>query len=98
MNAQTKMSEKGQIVIPKDVRERLGLLPGDRLDVIERLDGVLLRKPSIKSGESFDRITARIHARMEKYRQPPLSIEDMGRVIDEAAADHAVTRDERARD
>ncbi|AOH86447.1 hypothetical protein AWL63_02435 [Sphingomonas panacis] len=97
MTAQTKMSEKGQVVIPKDVRDRLRLAPGDRLEVIERPDGVLLRKPSLKSGESFEAITARIHARISKYRQPPLSIEEMGRAIDEAAAEHAAMRDERAR-
>jgi len=76
MNAQTKMSEKGQVVIPKDVRERLGFLPGDRLDVEERADGVLLRKAPMKSGESFEAITARLRARIH-YDGPPVSIEDM---------------------
>lgn len=97
MNAHTKMSEKGQVVIPKEVRDRLHLAPGDRLDVIERPDGVLLRKPTSKSGESFETITARIHARMAEYRQLPLSIEEMDRVIGETAASHAAVRDERAR-
>jgi AbrB family looped-hinge helix DNA binding protein len=37
----TTMSSKGQVVIPKAMRERLGLKPGDVLDV-EEVDGALL--------------------------------------------------------
>ena len=82
MNAQTKMSEKGQVVIPKDVRDRLRLAPGDKFEVVERPDGVLLRKASTKSGESFETITARIHAITAKYRRfPPPSIEDMNQAV-----------------
>lgn len=82
MNAHTKMSEKGQVVIPKDVRDRLRFAPGDRLEVVERPDGVLLRKPSENSGESFEEITARIRARV-KYDGPPVTIEEMNGAIAE---------------
>nr|WP_218625262.1 AbrB/MazE/SpoVT family DNA-binding domain-containing protein [Sphingomonas sp. dw_22] len=74
------MSAKGQVVIPKDVRERLHFGPGDRLDVVERPDGVLLRKVGAKSGESFEKITARIRA-IIRYDGPPVSIEEMDRAI-----------------
>jgi AbrB family looped-hinge helix DNA binding protein len=82
MNAHTRLSEKGQVVIPKDVRDRLHLVPGDRLDVIERADGVLLRKAAVKSGESFETITARIRSRV-RYDGPPVSIEEMRTAIDD---------------
>jgi AbrB family looped-hinge helix DNA binding protein len=83
MNAHTTLSEKGQVVIPKDVRDRLRLVPGDRLEVVERPDGVLLRKrASTKSGETFQQITARIRSRI-KYDGPAVSIEDMDRAITE---------------
>lgn len=82
MNAQTSVSAKGQIVIPKDVRERLRFAVGDRLDVIERPDGVFLRKRTKKSGETFEEITKRIRARVD-YSGPALSIEDMGQAIDD---------------
>jgi AbrB family looped-hinge helix DNA binding protein len=39
----TTVSSKGQVVIPKTVRERLGLKPGDVLEV-EEVDGALLLK------------------------------------------------------
>ncbi|HXR29162.1 MAG TPA: AbrB/MazE/SpoVT family DNA-binding domain-containing protein [Solirubrobacteraceae bacterium] len=37
----TKVSEKGQITLPKPLRERLGIRPGDHLDVTEE-DGRLV--------------------------------------------------------
>ena len=82
MHGTTHMSEKGQVVIPKATRDRLKLVKGERLDVIERPDGVLLRiQPKIKKGD-FEEITARIRAR-NTYRGPPVSVEDMDAAIAE---------------
>ena len=39
----TKLSSKGQIVIPKNVRQRNNWREGQEFDVIERAEGVLLR-------------------------------------------------------
>lgn len=42
--AKTRITSKGQVTIPKHVRERLGIRPGDELEFIEE-DGVFkLRK------------------------------------------------------
>lgn len=83
MNATTHMSEKGQVVIPKATRDRLRLVKGEPLEVIERPDGVFLRmRPKVKKGD-FDEITARIHA-LNTYHGPPIAIEDMNKAIDEA--------------
>ena len=43
MNDVTRLSAKGQIVIPKDVRDRLGWAQGRDLEVIPMGDGVMLR-------------------------------------------------------
>lgn len=41
MTTSVKMSSKNQIVVPKEAREALGLVPGDRLLVTVRRDGVV---------------------------------------------------------
>ncbi len=40
VSAQTTMTSKGQIVLAKEVRDRLGLKPGDK--IMEVLDGRML--------------------------------------------------------
>jgi AbrB family looped-hinge helix DNA binding protein len=40
----TRLSEKGQVVIPKDFREKMGLKPGSRLLVIAAEDSIILQK------------------------------------------------------
>ena len=39
-----KMTVKGQVTIPKEVRQRLGLRPGDELEFVADHRGVTLRK------------------------------------------------------
>lgn len=40
---ETKISTKGQVVLPSRLREKLGLRPGDALDVRLEGDAILLR-------------------------------------------------------
>lgn len=40
----TKVTSKGQITIPKDVRERLGLRPGDEIEFVEEDGGFRVEK------------------------------------------------------
>ena len=40
----TKITSKGQVTIPKDVRERLGLRPGDEIEFIEDRSGFRVQK------------------------------------------------------
>lgn len=40
----TKLTAKGQLTLPKELRDKIGLEPGDYLEVQETLEGYLLRK------------------------------------------------------
>jgi len=47
----TKLSSKGQIVIPEDIREAMGLEPGVQFAVVYQGDSILLKvisEPSMK--------------------------------------------------
>lgn len=43
------VSEKGQITVPKRLRERLGIHPGDRLELVEE-SGRLVATKSVPGG------------------------------------------------
>ncbi len=40
----TRVTSKGQVTIPKRVRERLGLQPGDEIEFVEDRGGVRVQK------------------------------------------------------
>lgn len=49
--ATTKMSSKGQVVIPEDIRKQMGLVTGDQFIVVNEKDAVILKaikRPSLK--------------------------------------------------
>jgi AbrB family looped-hinge helix DNA binding protein len=76
MTAQTKLSAKGQVVIPKDVRDRLGWPQGSELEVVEMGDGVLLRRKQDRKGLSVSEATARLR-QIYRHEGPPIPIEQL---------------------
>ena len=52
--ATTKMSSKGQVVIPEGIRKRLGLKAGAQFVVVGDKDMVILKAISLPSMEDFD--------------------------------------------
>jgi AbrB family looped-hinge helix DNA binding protein len=54
----TKMSSKGQVVIPEEIRDRLGLKAGSQFVVLGDKDTVILRTISPLSLEEFDELIA----------------------------------------
>jgi len=67
------LTSKGQTTIPKDIRERLNLHPGDRLEFVIDEDGrVLVLPASIDASEL---------AGMLKPPAKPVTVEEMNRAI-----------------
>ena len=82
MNARTTLSAKGQVVIPKDVRDRLGLKPGQKLDVSESGGAIVLRAAQTRPTLTMEEAVARLREIIQ-YDGPPVSIEEMNETINE---------------
>ena len=54
----TKMSSKGQVVIPEAIRKRLGLEPGDQFVVVASKDAVILKAIATPTMADFDELLA----------------------------------------
>ena len=52
----TSMSSRGQVVIPLDIREQLGLREGEKFVVVGEDDTVVLKKITMPSFENFDKL------------------------------------------
>ena len=57
--ATTKMSSKGQVVIPEDIRKRLNLRVGSQFLVVGEKDVVIFKSISQPSMDEFDKLIAR---------------------------------------
>jgi AbrB family looped-hinge helix DNA binding protein len=68
----TRLSTKGQVIIPKSLREALHWRPGQELEVIETSEGLLLRPKAPFKPTRLEDV-----AGMLKYDGPPLSDKDI---------------------
>lgn len=81
----TLLSSKGQVIIPKSVREARCWAPGTRLEVRDTPEGVLLTRLASGARTPVKRGLAAIRERVG-YRGPVKTIEDMDTaVLGEAA-------------
>lgn len=96
MHAQTKLSAKGQVVIPKDVRDRLKLKPGTRFEVSERM-GVIQLTPSVRTNP-FPPTTIEDLRKWPKYTGTPKTIEEISSLSDEALREIFAEQERDARD
>lgn len=58
----TRLSTRGQVVIPEEIRKRLGLEPGAQFVVIGEGDTVILKAIRPPKREQFDAMLARARA------------------------------------
>lgn len=47
------MTSKGQMTLPKDVRDDLGLKPGDKVDIVKEGEKYVLRPRNVKAGDLY---------------------------------------------
>ena len=64
--ATTKMSSKGQIVIPENIRKRLGLKPGAQFVVVGQNDVVILKMITQPSMNEFDQLISEARKQAKK--------------------------------
>ena len=66
--ATTKLSSKGQVVIPEDIREQLHLKEGDQFIVIGQGDAVIFKAITPPSLDEFDGLLAQAKASAKKAK------------------------------
>ena len=75
-------TSKGQLVIPKEIREYMGLQPGDRLDFIVQGDGEVVIRPAVSDVSALRGI-------LKTAGRKPVSLSSMKRAIRKRAGRHA---------
>jgi AbrB family looped-hinge helix DNA binding protein len=78
----TRLSTKGQVILPKAVRDRHGWTAGTELQIVDGPDGVTLRP-----ARPFPPTRPEDVRGILKYDGPPISIEDMDAAITEEVRD-----------
>jgi AbrB family looped-hinge helix DNA binding protein len=68
------ITNKGQVTIPKAVRQSLGLHPGDKLEFVVNRDGEVMCKPIIKK---VDDVFGKLH----KPGRKPVSVKAMDAAV-----------------
>ncbi len=71
------VNSKGQVTIPAEIRNALGIAPGDRVRFYRRADGVFALERAGGVVRALRGLVA--------YDGPPVTIEDMNRAIAERA-------------
>lgn len=78
--ARTRVSTKGQVVLPKEVRDRQGWAAGTELEVEACGDLVVLRPVRAVPRTTLEEVVGCI-----PYDGPPVSIEEMDAAVEQAA-------------
>ncbi len=82
--ATTRLSSKGQVVIPGDIRKKLNLTEGTRFIVLGEKDAVILKKIAPPSMKEFDRL---LKEARKAVKEAGLKPSDIDALIKEARAE-----------
>jgi len=87
----TVIGERGQVVIPKEVRTRLGLKPRTKLLVVRRGDAVIMKKLDLeRERRELEAHFKRVDKRIEKYGE--MTEEEIDQIIHDYRAKIASQR------
>ncbi|MBI4754436.1 MAG: AbrB/MazE/SpoVT family DNA-binding domain-containing protein [Betaproteobacteria bacterium] len=78
--ATTTLSSKGQVVIPKEIRDELHWETGTQIILVSSASGVALKAVPRKTGRKFADLIGIL-----KHEGPPLSIEELCKPVDVVA-------------
>ena len=70
------MSPKGQLVVPKAIREQIGFEPSDRFIAMAVEDGVIFKKIDIDVEQEYDRLSQQVQERFEREDIDDNAVED----------------------
>lgn len=82
--ATTKLSSRGQVVIPEEIRDRLGLEPGVRFVVVGEGDVIVLKALKPPPPEEFKKLLDDVQ---EAARRAGITPEDIARALQEVRAE-----------
>ena len=63
----TSISSRGQVVIPRKIRERLNLQEGEKFVVIGEEDTIVFKKLGVPSFKGFDKLLKRTQEHAKKH-------------------------------
>ncbi|WP_141289643.1 AbrB/MazE/SpoVT family DNA-binding domain-containing protein [Ideonella azotifigens] len=66
----TTLTSKGQVTVPREIRERLGLRSGDKMIFTLLSDGTVVMRPKNRS-------VADVAGLLQRPGQPTVAVEDM---------------------
>lgn len=66
----TTMTSKGQVTVPREIRDRLGLVPGDKMAFALLSDGTVVMRPKTRR-------LAELAGSLTRPGQPRVAVEDM---------------------
>jgi len=73
--ATTRLSSKGQVVIPEEVRKTLGLEPGDRFVVLSEGDVVILKRIDAPARSEVRALAAKVRRRARQAGVTAVDVE-----------------------
>lgn len=74
----TKITSKGQVVIPQDIRDGKGIKPGERFIVYDLEDSIVLKRvKNLEAARTIDEFEAAFHSTWETAKKRGVSVKDV---------------------